>query len=116
MSKRGNKPKFGRVRNQRVALEKSLVTALLDHGRITTTKAKAKRLSTVVDKMITLAKKQNLASRRLLRTKIGSKAVDILMKDVSPRFSETQGGYTRVIRLERRKSDGSEMAIIEFTK
>ncbi len=114
--KRGNQPKFGRVRNQRKALEKSLVTALIDHGKITTTKAKAKMLSTVVDKMITLAKKQNLASRRLLQTKIGVKAVEKLMKDISPRFNETQGGYTRVIRLEQRKSDGSPMAIVEFTK
>ena len=114
--KRGNKPKFGRERNQRQALEKSLATALIDHGKITTTKVKAKMLSTYVDKMITLAKKQNLASRRLLQTKIGVKTVDKLMKDISPRFSETHGGYTRVVRLARRKSDGSEMAVIEFTK
>jgi len=114
--KRGNKPKFGRVRSQREALVKSLVTALIDHGKITTTKSKAKMLSTTMDKMITMAKKQNLASRRLLQTRLGVKAVDKLMKDISPRFSEVKGGYTRVIRIERRRSDGSEMAIVELTK
>lgn len=114
--KRGNKPKFGRPRNQRKALTKSLATALIEHGRITTTKAKAKALSTSMDKMITLAKKQNLASRRVLTTKLGVAAVGKLMKEVSPKFNETHGGYTRVIRLERRKSDGSEMALVEFTK
>jgi len=73
-------------------------------------------LSTTMDKMITMAKKQNLASRRLLQTRLGVKAVDKLMKDISPRFSEVKGGYTRVIRIERRRSDGSEMAIVELTK
>lgn len=114
--KRGNKPKFGRVRKQRQALAVALMTALIDHGRITTTKPKAKMLSTTMDKMITMAKKQNLASRRILLSRLGEKAVDKLMKEITPRFNETHGGYTRVMRLERRKSDGSQMAIIEFTK
>ena len=114
--KRGNKPKFGRVRSQRKALTKSLVTALITHGKIKTTKTKAKVLSSTADKMITMAKKQNLASRRILQSKLGVAAVDKLMKEITPRFNETRGGYTRVIRLERRKSDGSEMAIVEFTK
>jgi len=116
MSKRGNEPKFARETQQRKAFTKALATALIEHGRITTTKTRAKMISTVVDKMITMAKKQNLNSRRQLQTKIGVKAVDKLIKEITPRFNETKGGYTRVIRLERRMSDGAPMAIVEFTK
>jgi large subunit ribosomal protein L17 len=116
MSKRGNKPKFGRVRKQRQALAVALMTALIDNGRITTTKSKAKMLSPTMDKMVTMAKKQTLASRRILQSRLGVKAVEKLVKEISPRFNETHGGYTRVMRLPRRRSDGSEMAIVEFTK
>lgn len=112
--KRGNKRKFGRVRKVRTALTKSLATALIDHGRITTTVAKAKTLSSVVSKMITTAKKQTLASQRGLASQLGAKAVTKLMKDIAPKFKDRNGGYTRVIRLPRRNSDGSEMAVVEF--
>ncbi|SRR6266542_3866240 len=114
--RRGNKRKFGRERNQRTALAKSLATALIDHGRITTTRAKAKTLSSYTDKLITQAKKQNLASRRLLAQRLGPKAVKKLVDEIAPRFKERKGGYTRVIRLEQRQSDGAPMAIIEFTQ
>ena len=112
--KRGNKRKFGRVRKVRTALIKSLATALIEHGRITTTVAKAKTLSSDVSKMITAAKKQTLASQRQLASKLGTKAVSKLMKDVAPQYKDRAGGYTRVIRLPRRNSDGAEMAIIEL--
>lgn len=112
--KRGNKRKFGRVRNQRTALSKALATALIDHGNITTTLAKAKTLSSVVSKMITAAKKQTLAARRNLGSQLGPKAVSKLMKEIGPKYKDRQGGYTRVVRLPRRNSDGAEMAVIEL--
>jgi len=112
--KRGNKRKFGRVRKVRTALSKSLATALIDHGRITTTVAKAKSLVSTVSKMITTAKKQTLASQRSLASQLGPKAVTKLMKEIGPKYQDRKGGYIRVIRLPRRNSDGAEMAIIEL--
>lgn len=113
--RRGKNVKFGRERNQRKALYKSLATALIDRGKIKTTSAKAKSLSAFTDGLITTAKKQDLASRRELARIFHPKIVKKLVNDLAPRFNDRQGGYTRVIRLGQRKSDGSEMAIIEFT-
>jgi large subunit ribosomal protein L17 len=114
--KRGNKRKFGLKADPRKALMKSLATALIDQGKIKTTRAKAKTLSSFADRLVTKAKKADLASRRLLLSDIGAKAVTKLVKEIAPRFSNRSGGYTRVIRMDRRKSDGAEMALIEFTQ
>lgn len=113
--RRGNQRKFGRKSVQRQALYKSLATALVDHGKIKTTSAKAKSLSSFADKLITTAKKADISSRRELAKTFHPKTVAKLISEIAPRFSDRKGGYTRVIRLERRKSDGSQMAIIEFT-
>lgn len=113
--KRGNIRKFGRKKRLREALYKSLATALIDHGKIKTTTAKAKSLSAFADKLITTAKKQNLASRKKLLETFHPKTVKKLADEIAPRFSDKKGGYTRVIRLGQRKSDGAEMALIEFT-
>jgi large subunit ribosomal protein L17 len=112
--KRGNKKKFGRVRNQRKALYKALATALIERKKIKTTKTKAKALSPFTDKLITKAKKNDIASRRILSRYLGQKAVKILINDIGPQFKERKGGYTRITKLGRRLSDGSEMAIIEL--
>lgn len=114
--KRGNKTKFGRTKDQRTALEKSLVTALIDHGSITTTQAKAKFLSTSADKLITLAKKQSLAARRMALQSVGQKAMQKLFAEVAPKFQDRKGGYTRIVNLGQRKSDGSPMALVEFVQ
>ena len=113
--RRGNHQKFGRETVQRQALYKSLATALIDHGKLKTTEAKAKALVRVVAGMITLAKRQNLNARRELTKQIGEKAVKKLMTDLARQFADRKGGYTRIIRLGQRKSDGAEMAIVEFT-
>lgn len=113
--RRGNNRKFGRKSGQRQALYKSLATALIDHGKIKTTSAKAKSLSSFADKLITTARKADIASRRELMRTFHPKTVTKLMDEIAPRFGDRKGGYTRVIRLERRKSDGSPTAIIEFT-
>ena len=107
--------KFGRKKGQREALYKSLATALVDHGKIKTTSAKAKSLSTFADKLVTTAKKRSMASRRELAKTFHPKIVKKLVDEIAPRFSDRKGGYTRIIRLGQRKSDGAEMALIEFT-
>jgi len=112
--KRSNKRKFGRETIQRKALLKALATALIENEKIKTTQAKAKTLSSFTDRLVTRAKRGDVASRRLLLTKVGSKAVNKLMSEIGPRFKERDGGYTRVIKLGQRQSDGSPMAKIEF--
>ena len=113
--RRGNKRKFARVKNQRAALYKGLATALIEHGKINTTLAKAKSLSQFIDKLIAKAKKKDIASRRLVRQNIGDKATNKLFFDIAPRFQNRSGGYTKVLRLGRRTSDGAEIAQIKFT-
>ena len=113
--KRGNQRKFGRDRKVRTAMYKSLATALIDHGQIKTTQAKAKSLSQVIDKLITLAKRENLNARRELLGHVGEKAVKKLMNEIIKTNVDRKGGYTRIIRLGQRASDGAEMALIELT-
>lgn len=113
--RRGKNVKFGRKRAQRRALYKSLATALVDHGKIKTTSAKAKSLSSFADKLVTTAKKQNLASRKDLLKTFHPKTVKKLIDEIAPRFSDRKGGYTRVTRLGQRKSDGAKMSVIEWT-
>lgn len=114
--RRGKHRKFARVKNQRQALYKALATALIDHGRIKTTLTKAKSTSSFVDRLVTKAKKGELSVQRLIRKEIGEKAAKKLMTDIGPKFKGRNGGYTKVLRLGRRISDGAEMAIIEFVK
>jgi large subunit ribosomal protein L17 len=114
--RRGNHRKFGRETTQRNALYKGLATALIDHGRIETTQAKAKSLVKHMDRLVTLAKRQNLNARRELAKQLGAKAVKKMMDEIAKAQAERPGGYTRVVRLGQRKSDGAEMAIVELTK
>ena len=112
--RRGNHRKFARERNQRKALYKALATALIEHGKVKTTVAKAKSLSQYTDKLVTKAKRGDLATRRQVRQNLGEKATHKLFSDIGPKFKERSGGYTKVLRLGRRVSDGAEMARIEF--
>src|SRR3989344_6933189 len=114
--RRGNHRKFGRETTQRNALYKGLATALIEHGRIQTTQAKAKSLVKVMDRLITLGKRQNLNARRELAKQLGEKSVKKVMDELAKNYTERQGGYTRVIRLGQRKSDGAEMSMVELTK
>ena len=113
--RRGKNRKFARVKKQRKALYKALATALIDHGRIRTTLAKAKSASGFVDKLVSKAKKGDLASQKLIRHDLGEKATKKLMTDIGPKFKDRNGGYTKVLKLGRRMSDGAEMALIEWT-
>ena len=112
--KRGNTTVFGREIQQRKAFTKSLLTALVAHGRIRTTVARAKMLKREADRMVTTAKKGTLHGRRLLLRRVGTEAAAKLFKDWAPKFASRAGGYTRLVKLGARQSDGSPMAIIEF--
>jgi large subunit ribosomal protein L17 len=112
--KRGNQRLFGREIAQRKAFVKGLLTALIEHGKIQTTEARAKTLKQEADKLVTRAKVGTLASRRLLLRSIGTAAASKLMADVAPRFATRSGGYTRVLKLGRRASDAAPMAVLEF--
>ncbi len=114
--RRGKHRKFARQKNQRNALYKALATALIEHGKIKTTVAKAKSLSQFADKLITQAKKENIASRRQVRESLGDKATARLFTEVAPKFKDRKGGYTKIFKIGRRLSDGAEMALVSFTE
>lgn len=107
--------KFGRETGQRRALLRSLAEALIKKGKIQTTEAKAKELRPFVEKLVTLARKNTLASRRLVISRLGTEPrATALFKTIAPRYAERPGGYTRIVKLPPRKSDSAKMAIIEF--
>ena len=116
MRKQKKGRKLSRKRNQRRALLKSLAGALILKEKIKTTEAKAKEAALVVEKFITKAKKGDLSSRRLLARFLPKKAVKKIMDELGSRYKERKGGYTRIIKLGQRKSDGARMAIIELIK
>jgi large subunit ribosomal protein L17 len=114
MSKRKKGRKLSRKRDQRRALLKSLASALILKEKIQTTEAKAKELSPFVEKFITRAKKDDLASRRFLLRFFSPEIVKKLINEIGKRYQERPGGYTRIIKLGKRKSNGAKMAIIEL--
>jgi large subunit ribosomal protein L17 len=93
----------------------NLATALFEHGRITTTEAKARALRPVAERLITKAKKGDLHNRRLvLRTVKDKGVVHTLFTEIAPQFAERPGGYTRITKLGPRKGDNAPMAVIEL--
>lgn len=118
MQKRVNTRKLGREKSQRVALLRSLAISLIKHGKIKTTKAKAKELRPFIEKLITKAREGNLASSRVVSSRLGQtldkSIVPKLIGEISEKYKERNGGYTRITKLPARDGDASEMAIIEF--
>jgi large subunit ribosomal protein L17 len=108
--------KLGRKQGHRDALLANLAVSLIEHGRIKTTIAKAKAVRPFVEKLVTKAKNGTLHSRRMaladLRHNEG--AVAKLFTEIGPLNSERKGGYTRIVKLGQRRSDASEMALIEW--
>jgi large subunit ribosomal protein L17 len=99
----------------RKALLKGLVTSVIEHERVVTTVPKAKAIKPLVDKMITLAKRDTLHTRRQAAAFLETPAaVKKLFDKLGTRFGQREGGYTRVVRLGWRKGDGAEQAIIEL--
>lgn len=108
--------KFSRKKDQRKALLKSLAGALFLQEKIKMSEDRAKEIRPFVEKFITKAKTKNLADRRFLVRFFPKKIVKKLIDEISPRYQERKGGYTRIIKLGPRKSDGAKMAIIELVK
>lgn len=107
--------KFGRKTDQRRGLLRSLAEGLIKRGRIVTTEARAKELKSFAEKLITLARKDSLASRRLLISRLGTAArAERLIKIVAPKYKDRPGGYTRLVKLPPRRGDSSPTAIIEL--
>lgn len=106
---------FARTSGPRKALLRGLVNSLVEHGRISTTVDKAKELRRHVEKAVTLGKKGTLSSRRLLLSRYpNEEVVTKIVGDLSVRFKDRPGGYTRIIKTGRRPGDTAEMAFIEF--
>lgn len=107
--------KLGRTTAHRKALFRNQLSALFTHERIITTVAKAKELRPLAERMVTLAGTGTLPARRKVLTMVPDKdVVRRLFDEIAPRFTERSGGYTRIMRLGRRRGDGAELAIIEF--
>lgn len=116
MRKRKRGRKLSRKRDQRKALLRNLASALFLKEKITTTETKAKELSSFAEKQITKSKTASLAARRLLLRNFSKEIVKKLIEEIAPGYKEREGGYTRIIKLGPRKSDGARMAIIELVK
>jgi large subunit ribosomal protein L17 len=114
MNKQKKGRKFNRKTDQRRALLRTLATSLILKGKIKTTEAKAKELSPFIEKRITKAKTGGVATMRYLRTYFSEKTAKKLMEEITPKYMERQGGYTRIVRMGARKSDSAKMAIIEL--
>src|SRR3989344_2202042 len=116
MRHHNTKRKFGRSKTQKRALLNSLALSLIRREKIKTTEPKAKELHPYMEKLITRAKQNNLAARRLIIAKLSGQRPEIrkLFEVLAPRYQERKGGYLRVLKLPVRKSDGAQMAIIEF--
>src|SRR3954464_14320163 len=95
----------------------NLATALFEHGRITTTETKAKRLRPLAERLITFAKKGDLHARRQVLTVVRDKeVVHTLFTEIGPQYAERQGGYTRITKIGPRKGDNAPMAVIELVE
>ena len=107
--------RLGRTTPHRRAMERNMVTSVLDHERIVTTTEKAKEVRKMVDKMITLGKRGDLHARRQALSFIQDKGVVAkLFDELAPEYQERNGGYTRIIRTGHRSGDNASMAILEL--
>lgn len=107
--------KFGRETDQRTALMRSLACNLIIHEKMITTEAKAKEIRPFVEKLVTKAKEDTVAVRRLISQYLVSpKQTAKLVKEIAPKYKDRKGGYLRIVKLGQRGGDGSKMAIVEF--
>ncbi|MGI6119676.1 MAG: 50S ribosomal protein L17 [Desulfosporosinus sp.] len=107
--------KLGKNTGHRGVMLRNIVTSLLRYGRIETTEARAKELNAIVEKMITLGKQGDLASRRLTMAYLMDEdVVKKLFDTIAPKYADRQGGYTRIMKLGSRKGDAASMVIIEL--
>jgi large subunit ribosomal protein L17 len=116
MLKRIKGRKLGREKDQRKALLKSMARSLLLLEKIKTTEVKAKELRPFIEPLITRAKKSDLSANRILAKYFEKDLVKKMITEIGLRYKDRPGGYTRIIKLGPRKSDGAKMAIIELVK
>lgn len=110
--------KLNRTASHRKALLSNMSCSLIKHKRIITTEQKAKELRRFVERLITYAKKDSLHGRRLIMKKIKGKLKkeisNLLIHEIAPNYSDRNGGYTRIIKLQNRKNDNADMSLIEL--
>jgi large subunit ribosomal protein L17 len=107
---------LSRSASHRRALLRGLAKEIIDHERIRTTEAKAKAVKPEIERLITLGKRGDLHARRQAMSALGQDkfAVYKLFEEIAPRYSERPGGYTRILKLGPRRSDSSEMVVLEL--
>jgi len=107
--------KLGRTKDIRTAMLRAMVTYMIENGKIETTVTRAKEVRPLVEKMITLGKKDTLAAKRQALAFITKEdAVKKLFSELAPKYADRNGGYVRIVRIGPRRGDAAEMAIIEF--
>src|SRR3954454_4686082 len=110
-------PRLGGSPSHERLMLANLATSLFEHGRITTTEAKAKRLRPYAEKLVTFAKRGDLHARRQVMTQIRDKdVVHHLFAEIGPRYANRPGGYTRIVKVGPRKGDNAPMAVIELVE
>lgn len=116
MSHHNKARSFGRSTDQKRMLMRSLVKSLITHERISTTEAKAKELRPMIEKLVTRAKNDTVANRRLVASRVGNdaKIVKKLFTTIAPRFKERAGGYTRIVKRPVKATTGRKEAYIAF--
>ena len=108
--------KLKRDKNERKALFKSLMSSLVLHERLQITESKAKAIKPEIEKLVTKAKKNETGARLVLEKSLSKPAFDKMIKEIAPRFSKRQGGYTRLIKLGNRFGDDAKVVIMEWTE
>lgn len=107
--------KLGRTTDSRQSMLRGMVTFLFENGKIETTVTRAKEVSAMAEKMITVAKEPNLANKRKVFAYVTKEAVaKKLFDEIAPKYAEVKGGYTRIYKIGPRRGDAAEMAIIEL--
>lgn len=107
--------KFGRETDVRAAFIRSLACSLIRDEKIKTTEARAKELRPFIERLVTKGREGTLASRRIVLSRLGvEEEAKKLCEDISPRYKDRSGGYTRITKLPVRSGDASKMAVIEF--
>lgn len=109
--------KLGRNASHRKAMFRNMVTSLFEHGKVETTDAKAKELRRVAERLITLGKRGDLHARRQVLAYVRNKdVVAKLFTEVSPKFADRPGGYTRIVKLWNRKGDNAPISMLELVQ
>lgn len=107
--------KLGRTSSHRIAMFRNQLASLVEHERIRTTLPKAKELRSIAEKVVTRGRQDTVHARRIVRRWLPDRSlVSKVFDDISPRFADRPGGYTRIVKLGPRDGDNAEMALLEF--